>query len=207
MAVMTQIIFRATAIIGSSLARYLDVNKRLLSIIFCEVLISSFGVSALAQDHLQVDLSKENLGKVHLGDMIHEVMKEIGQPDESSKQLQDAMNGCLKQIHFYNNGLEVETCTTKNGERVHSLRVVKSSKIQTARGLSTGATAEQVMDIYPRHERKAKHSIVVLDRRRNLRLRFLLENNRVYEISLYPMRPKARMQVFPKRKRRRSLFD
>jgi hypothetical protein len=60
--------------------------------------------------------------------------------------------------------------------------------------------------MYPKHERKAKHSIIVFDRRTHLRLRFLLDNDRVYEISLYRNKPKQR-RIYPRTKRRRSLFD
>ena len=130
----------------------------------------------------------------------------VGRPDESSKQFEDAQNNCTKQLHFYNNGLEIEMCKTKSSERVHTLRVVKNAQVKTSRGISTGATSEQVMAMYPKHERKSKHSIIVLDRRTHLRLRFSLDNDRVYEISLYRNKPKQR-RIYPRAKRRRSLFD
>jgi hypothetical protein len=91
------------------------------------LLLLCLSAQVFAQDDHHVDLSNESLGKVQLGARLTEVMRVVGRPNESSKQFEDAQNNCTKQLYFYNNGLEVEMCKTKNSERVHSLRVVKNS--------------------------------------------------------------------------------
>ena len=74
------------------------------------ILVLCSNASGVAQDQEHFDLSNEHLGKIQLGDKIEEVMKEIGPPAESTRQFEDPMNDCIKQLYFYQSGLEVETC-------------------------------------------------------------------------------------------------
>ena len=178
--------------------------------VFALALVSTLCLSTLcfAQKGQQVDLTHEHLGNVKLGDNFRKVIRDLGQPDESSKELQDPANQCTKQLHFYNSGLEVETCKKSNQEKVHSVRVVKSNKIQTSRGVGPGSTSKQVRDMYPQHMLKDnKTMILVADYQTDIRLRFLLNNGRVYEISLYRNRTKKRRFPVKKANSRRGLFD
>lgn len=167
--------------------------------------------SALADPPPQADLSHEKLGGVQLGDLFSVVTRQIGPPEEASKEMTDSVNECVKRIYFYRNGLEIETCKKQKREEVYSLRAVKSPKVETSRGIKTGSRSAEVRQRYPQHEQRSSTAILVSDDRENLKLRFLIgEDQKVYEISLYRDRAGQRRHQKSKPlliKRRRNVFD
>ena len=156
----------------------------------------------------QANLKDESLGGLKLELPFHKVIKLIGRPQETTKGIKDHESGCIKRVHFYRNGLEVETCKNDENERVYSLRVVKERGVKTSRGIGVGAHADEITKVYPHYVRKGSHAIVLSDPRNHNKLRFLLEGGEIYEISLYHdlNYDKRSQQRAIKKRRRRVLF-
>lgn len=163
---------------------------------------------SMAEPTPSADLSHENFGGISLGDLLSDVIRKIGPPADMSKAFEDSVNRCTKRVYFYNNGLELETCKTEKREEIYSLRIVKKPQVATARNMRAGVSTAEVLKAYPKHTLRGTHAIIVSDTRSHLTLRFLLEDDKVYEISLY--RDRRAQKLSNKKplliKRRRNVF-
>jgi len=156
-----------------------------LAFIFCALFSLTFVTTSFADELENVDLKLESLGGVHFGERLDQVQNRLGKARSITNPIHDALNDCDKYVMYYDNDLEVEICSTKTRSSVHSVRVVKNDKVSSGKGVRTGMTLSQVKNIYPNSVTIQEHTIIVKDNRTHLRLRFLLSNRKVYEISLY----------------------
>ena len=138
-----------------------------------------------AEDLKTYDLSLESLGGVQIGAKYEQVKSRLGKARSMTKPMTDFKNKCEKRVLYYDTDLEVELCSKNNIDVVHSLRVIKNNAVSTAKGARTGMSLKQIKQIYPKATTINDHTVIVKDQRTHLRLRFLLSNQTVYEISLY----------------------
>lgn len=161
---------------------YTCLNTRQILVLLMFLL---FGGSVQAQELIHYDLSLESLGGVHVGERLDQIEARIGKTKSMTNPMLDPQNQCEKRVLYYANDLEVELCSTKSRDSVHSLRVVKNEAVSTARGARTGMTLAQIKTIYPTSKTIGDHTILVQDLKTHLRLRFLFMNGKAYEISFY----------------------
>lgn len=156
-----------------------------LAIIFCTIFSLTLVTTTFAEELENVDLKLESLGGVHFGERLDQVQNRLGKARSITNPLKDSLNNCDKYVMYYDNDLEVEICSTPSRSSVHSVRVVKNDKVSTGKGVRTGMSLAQVKSIYPNSVTIQEHTVLVKDNRTHLRLRFLLSDKKVYEISLY----------------------
>ena len=134
---------------------------------------------------LAEDLSRETLGEVRVGVPFMNILRAFGAPVRKSKALQDAQRGCTAQVHFYDKrGVEVETCGAGRNVLVSSVRVVKDATAVTGKGIRVGDSPEKVLARYA-GVKKQSDALIVEDVALGITLRFLLQEGKVFEISLY----------------------
>jgi hypothetical protein len=137
------------------------------------------------ENDIHQDLKYESLGSVHIDDRLEQVLSRIGKVSTISKPMMDPKNKCEKRVYYFPNDLEVEICTTPSKQVVHSVRSVNNDKVQTLKGAKTGMTFGKIKQLYPKATAIQDHTLIVKDTVTNIRLRFLLSDGKVYEISLY----------------------
>ena len=165
----------------------------------------AFIPSVKAQNLNHYDLTVESLGGVHIDERFDQVVARIGKARSMTNPMMDPKNNCDKRVLYYDNDLEVELCSTKSRESVHSVRVVKNPKVSTAKGARTGMSLAQIKMIYPKSRTIGDHTVLIEDMRTHLRLRFSFNGGKVYEISYY--REKREAVKKSKRSKRNKLMD
>lgn len=162
-------------------------SKSMISRFFCAALISLSWVSTGASQPKSspVDLSREQLGGARLGETLSQLELRLGPARTHSKPFKDVERGCTKQIHYYDNGLEVEACTRDNRSIILSLRVVKKSAVKTIRGIGPGSTLDEVSAAYPEGDLRDGQTYVLNDKMTKTRLHLLIEERKVYEINFF----------------------
>lgn len=153
------------------------------SLLFLFVMIIPTIVHARPSEY--ADLSQEQLGGIALGESLAQVRAKLGTASSKSKEIVDGAAKCTKQLHYYDDGLEVEICTRGRRAFVNSLRSIKSPKVKMTRGISTGATIDEVRRAYPKASLKGRHTLVLRDPRSRTRVQFLVEAGVVYEINFF----------------------
>ena len=152
---------------------------------FTFFLTSSLCLVAHADDLNHYDLKLESLGGVHYGERLDQVQNRLGKARSITNPMKDSINNCDKQVMYYDNDLEVEICSTPSRSSVYGVRVVKNDKVSTAKGARTGMSLQQIKSIYPNSVTIQEHTVLIQDNKTHMRLRFLLSNRTVYEISLF----------------------
>jgi hypothetical protein len=165
-------------------------HRKLCSVIYAFLCVSLLGFSsvstkAFADELADYDLKMEALGGIRVGDRFKQVQDRLGKAKSASKTMYDSRNQCEKQVLYYANDLEVEFCGSGPSRYVHSIRVVKNDRVSTLKGAKTGMNLELVKKIYRVSKVIGNHTLIVQDLRSHLRLRFLIADQKVYEISLY----------------------
>ena len=162
--------------------------------------LSAYSPSAFADEIKTYDLKMEALGGVRVGDRFTQVQERLGKAQSASKKMYDSRNQCEKQVLYYGNDLEVEFCGSGSQRYVHSVRVIKNDRVSTLKGACTGMTLELVKKIYTVSDIIENHTLIVKDLDSRLRLRFLIADQKVYEISLYKENPNKKAKRRSKKK-------
>jgi hypothetical protein len=155
----------------------------LLSLSFVSLALVS--TDSFADELADYDLKMEVLGGIRVGDRFEQVQDRLGKAKSASKTMYDSRNQCEKQVLYYENDLEVEFCGSGSRRYVHSVRVVKNDRVSTLKGARTGMDIGLIKKIYTVSKVIGNHTLIVQDLRSHLRLRFLIADQKAYEISLY----------------------
>lgn len=180
-------------------------NTLLKSVLVCTLCTPLFGTlgnisSAFADEIKEYDLKQEALGGVKIGDRFKQVQDRLGKAQSASKKMYDSRNQCEKQVLYYDNDLEVEFCGSGPNRYVHSVRVIKNDRVSTVKGARTGMDLALLKKIYNVSTVISNHTLIVKDLTTHLRLRFLIADQKAYEISLYKENPSKKSKRRQKKK-------
>ena len=132
------------------------------------------------------DLQRETLGEISVGIPFTHVLRLLGSPNKSTKELYDEQAKCNAQVHFYDKqGIEVETCGEGRNPLVRSVRAVNNRTPVTSKGLRVGDKGEEVLKRYEDAKSFEGKTYVIEDARVGVTMRFLVEEGLIYEINLY----------------------
>ena len=180
-------------------------NTFLRSVLVYTLCMPLFGISentssAFADEIKEYDLKQESLGGVKVGDRFKQVQDRLGKAQSASKKMYDSRNQCEKQVLYYENDLEVEFCGSGQSRYVHSVRVIKNDRVSTLKGARTGMDLALIKKIYNISTVISNHTLIVKDLTTHLRLRFLIADEKAYEISLYKENPSKKSKRRKKKK-------
>lgn len=141
---------------------------------------------ALTPAALAGDLHRETLGEVSVGVPFAYVLRLLGSPNKSTKELYDDQAKCNAQVHFFEKkGIEVETCGQGRNPLVRSVRAVNNRAPVTSKGIRVGDKGDEVLKRYEDAQSFEGKTYVIEDPRAGITMRFLVEEGVIYEINLY----------------------
>ncbi len=108
-----------------------------------------------------------------------ELLAALGAPKDYSESPSCAFSG-LDKVYIYS-GFRVQTYPLNGKDYIHSIAITDDS-VATRKGISIGATREQVLAAYPSPDEQSETSLIYHSKSRNMSLQFILRDQAVTNI-------------------------